>query len=345
MKPWSISVTNTIWSLGMTIGPFIGSSLYNLFPSLPMFASSLAVCLIGCVLIALSAVYFEETLDRNNISVTSIYKKANEIEETTSDIESPSVAKIPLDVAVKPNSGGIYEMLDILKLPNVLRIIIIFSTNTFYAAVLVSLIPFWIASNYEDGGLGFKHHDISDIFIYLTLPQLVLQIILYPIVQKRRGDFWLITRGHCAHIPLFFFLPFAHVFGKNSFTIQKAWITFWLFIRNLASFMNFAVLQRYGNDVISSQKRGKMNGIQITFSSFFQIVGTFLGGWLLSWSETNQLSYPFDYHFDFLLMCIVTMIALTIIYQLKFVNDERTNKLVSENNINDAENFELIDRK
>lgn len=212
---------------------------------------------------------------------------------------------------------------DILALPNVCKIISIFSANTFYAAVLTALIPFWIASKYEDGGLDFQYHDISDIFVYLMIPQIVLQVFLYPMIQKKRGDFWLLTRGHYAHLPLFFLLPFAHIFGKRSFTHQKMWITFWLFIRNLASFMNFAVLQRYGNEVISPQKRGKMNGIQITCSSFFQIIGTFLGGWLLTWSETNKLSYPFNYHFVFILLCLVTLMVISIIYKLKFVDQEK----------------------
>jgi MFS family permease len=329
MKPWSISVTNTIWSLGMTVGPIIGSCVYNVIPEFPMLISSLNVCLIGILLMILSIIYFEETLNNDQGQVVKEHAPSAipDNEDSNDDIELQHVDATNNNTV--PNKA-VFLGSEILGLPNVAKIICIFATNTFYASVLVALIPFWIASKYEDGGLDFKYHDISDIFLYLMLPQIALQIFLYPLIQKRRGDFWLLTRGHFAHIPMFFLLPFAHSLGKGAFLSQKVWITFWLFIRNLASFMNFAVLQRYGNEVISAQKRGKMNGIQITFSSACQIGGTFLGGWLLTWSETNGLSYPFDYHFVFLMLCLVTLCVLKLIYSLKFSDPERT-KILGEN--------------
>jgi MFS family permease len=341
MKPWSISVTNTIWSLGMTIGPIIGASTYNRIPTFPILSSSLAVCLMGCLLLVLSIVYFEETLHTTQHETKEIqtYNKVanrqeDEIKETTSNLELSKIGDDEDDNnnTPIPKPKATPSAMEILSVPNVPRIIAIFSTNTFYTSVLVGLIPFWVASRYEDGGLDFQYRDIADVFVYLTLPQLILQTLLYPMIQKRRGDFWLITRGHYAYLPLFFFLPFAHTFGKNAFTIQKIWITFWLFIRNLASFMNFAVLQRYGNDIISPQKRGRMNGIQITFSSLFQILGTFLGGWLLSWSETNNLPYPFNYHLVFLLMCLVTVVIIVVVSGLKFTDKLKT-KLIGEETI------------
>lgn len=324
LKPWSISVTNTIWSLGMTIGPLIGSCVYNMIPQFPMLVSSLNVCVIGLLLIGLTIYYFEETLNQGSDSQSNIVvalPNPSENEESLEEIELRELDS-PSDTQEK-QQPNIFES-NILKIPNVVRIISIFSVNTFYASVLVALIPFWVASKYEDGGLDFKYHDISDIFIYLMFPQIMLQIFLYPLLQKSRGDFWLLTCGHFAHIPLFLMLPFAHNFGKGYYLPQKVWITFWLFIRNLASFMNFAVLQRYGNEVITAQKRGKMNGIQITVSSAFQIFGTFSGGWLLTWSETNNFSYPFNHHFVFLLMCIITLIITKVIYGIKFSDAQRT---------------------
>jgi MFS family permease len=323
LKPWSISVTNTVWSLGMTIGPIIGSSVYNIFPAYPMFVSSIAVCLIGIILIVLSMIYMEETLGKSTKQEIK-HTELKNVDDTFEEIEVSSATSKSPDTDHMNKEPSRSFGLDVLSLPNVFKIICIFSANTFYASVLVALIPFWIASKYEDGGLDFQYHDISDIFVYLMFPQIILQLFLYPLIQKRRGDFWLITRGHYAHLPLFFLLPFAHSFGKGSFIHQKMWITFWLFVRNLASFMNFAVLQRYGNEVISPLKRGKLNGIQITFSSFFQIIGTFFGGWILTWSETNKLPYPFNYHFVFLLMCGVTLLVITLIYRLKFTDKQRT---------------------
>jgi predicted neutral ceramidase superfamily lipid hydrolase len=88
--------------------------------------------------------------------------------------------------------------------------------------------------------------------------------------------------------------------------------------------MKFAALQKYGNEVISAQKIGMINDIQITFSSEFQIVGTGLGSILLAWLETNNLSNPFNYHFTFLIMLLITLGIIKITYSLKFVVASKT---------------------
>jgi MFS family permease len=99
---------------------------------------------------------------------------------------------------------------------------------------------------------------------------------------------------------MFFLLPLAHSFGSEALLSQKAWIVFWMFVRNFASFMNLTALQRLTNDAIDSDKRGKLNGIQLTFSSGLQIAAPILGGWLLSWSMKSYRVFPFDYHLVFI---------------------------------------------
>jgi len=335
LKSWSISVTNTIWALGMTIGPFIGSHFYMKIEAFPYLASALAVASLGAILFVLSYKYFDETLPNpSQIAVPAPialpdkgFQKLDESEDRADSedvtVEVPTRAKAFSEMTKK-------EQLNyILNIPNISKLIFIFGINTFYAAVIGELIPFWVAAKYEDGGLDFNYKDISHIYLYLTVPQLVLQVFLYPVIQKGRGDFWLLSVGHLAHIPMFFFIPYAHWFGEAAITPQKVWIIFWLFIRNMASFMNFSSLQRFTNDAISGDKRGKLNGFQVTFSSCLQVAGPILGGWLLSMSMEKNYIYPFNYHFVFLLMVAVTIGVISVIYKLKFIDNEKK-KLMGE---------------
>ena len=346
MKAWSISITNTIWALGMTIGPFIGSFFYRLIEGWPYLASALAVASLGTILSLLSMYYFEETL-KPKVEKT----ETGEESEKVIDISKPDIAlkiqnkedstinrkiEINIDEGLdnsidtfkrKANFDSMTKSQQIrymLRVPNIIKLISIFGINTLYAAVVGELIPFWVAAKYVDGGLGFNYGDISQIYLYLTGPQLILQIFLYPILQKGRGDFWLLVVGHLAHIPMFVLLPYGHLFGEGSFLAQKFWIVFWLFIRNIASFMNFSALQRFTNDTIAADKRGKINGFQVTFSSFLQTTGPILGGVLLAWSMSNGLSYPFNYHFVFLLMVLLTIGTLVIVNKLEFFDSQKT---------------------
>lgn len=215
-----------------------------------------------------------------------------------------------------------------MRIPNVIYLISIYSFNTFSAAVLGGLIPFWVAGKYSQGGLDFKYKDIGDLSLYLTAPQLILQIILYPYIQKKRGDYWLLRCGHLLYIPVFCCLPFAHALPSTF--LQKGWIILWMYIRNLSSFMNFAALQKFTNEIISPDNRGKLNGIQVTFSSLGQISGPFIGQWLLSWSLTNEMSFPLDYHLVFIIMIILSCSnILLFISRLQFT-DKTNTKLVSD---------------
>jgi len=329
-KAWSISVTNTIWALGMTCGPFIGSTFYGAIEGYPYLASSAVISLIGFLLTALAWYLFEETLPSKTGKTTAPSSSGSNsapgrgfqrLDE--SGTEDDSTIEITQRIKTFGEMNKAEQLKYILNVPNVSKLIFIFGINTFYAAVIGELVPFWVAAQYKDGGLNFAYKQISAIYLYLTAPQLILQIFLYPTIQKKLGDFWLLSMGHLIHIPMFFMLPYAHLFAEGSGFQQTAWIVFWMFVRNMSSFMNFSALQRFTNDVISGDKRGRLNGFQVTFSSLLQISGPALGGALLSWSMGNGLPYPFNYHLVFLLMCVITVGVLAVIYRLVFVDDKR----------------------
>jgi len=321
LKSWSISVTNSIWSLGTITGPIFGSLLYKSIDSFPILGSAIAVGLVGALLLPLCYYYIDETLPAKAPQHTNQHQR---LPNDDKDIEMHSRDDSSELLNHPPKSDSV------LAVPNVAKLITVFSFSTFFATVFGGLIIFWVSAKYEDGGLDFEYKQISHIFMYFTAPQILMQILGYPLIQKKVGDYAMLNWGHLVQIPVFLLIPFAHAFGKGAFTEQKIYIVFWLFIRNMASFMNFSALQRFTNDVVSADKRGRMNGIQVTCSSGLQILGPFLGKWLLSWSMTNGMGYPFDYHFVFLLMCIITMGILSVIYSLKFT-DESKKKLIGEN--------------
>jgi len=290
----------------------------------------------------LSHFFMEETLGKKKPGQKEAEMKPKptpEKEFPVSELDRSIDEEAPKDLEKKRLTGQEFGSLSkrdqisyMFNQPNITKLIFIFGINTFYAAVIGELIPFWVAAKYKDGGLGFDYHDISHVYVFLTFPQLILQIFLYPYLQKGRGDFWLLTVGHIAHIPMFFFLPFGHMFGDGATLAQKTWIIWWHFVRNVASFMNFSALQRFTNDCIAADKRGKINGFQITFSSMLQTAGPILGGFVLSWSMANGWPYPFNYHLVFLLMVLITLFVLKIIYKLDFVDKDRK-KIKGEDSI------------
>jgi MFS family permease len=69
-KSWSISVTNTVWALGATLGPPLGTLTYDSIPGTKILSSTIAICSIGIALTIASAFFFEETLIKKEPTVT-----------------------------------------------------------------------------------------------------------------------------------------------------------------------------------------------------------------------------------------------------------------------------------
>jgi MFS family permease len=328
-KSWSISVTNTIWSTGTILGPVFGSVLYNRVfgRSYPMMLSSIVMAIIGLILIPFSLHFFEETLPDRSSHQPLPSDDTNDKESINNSLEeSPLPKNISASASASASSLGY-----LMRIPNVGKLILAFSFNTFLATLFSGLLIFWVSAKYEDGGLDFNYNDISQIFLYFIVPQLILQIILYPLFQTKFGDFTLLTTGHWIYIPMFLCLPFAHNMG-NSYGIKKLYIVFWLFIRNMASFMNFSALQRFTNDIILPENRGKVYGLQGTVASSLQIFAPLIGKGILSITMISHFPFPFDYHFVFILLSVMTLFILSRIYKLRFQDNEKM-KLIGETGV------------
>jgi hypothetical protein len=279
-KTFSVAITNTFWALGSNLGPFIGAVLYT--PSLvhPQQNGAFVIAILGISTIPL-AQYF--------------LKNAPEI------------------VSINPKICG-QSWVSLLKQAKLSSLIFIYALNIFFSSELAEIIPYWASAERAHGGLGYDYFNISKIYFYMLFPQVIIQLIMYPIMQKMKGDTWILWVGHAVHVVTFIALP-----STASLVHQKleiAWIVTWITLRNIASFVNFATLQKVSNDVVQFEDRGKLNAIQMMVSSLFQIFGMFMGGWLISYTMTAGFKFPFNYYLVFLLLSLISGFIFILIHQL-----------------------------
>jgi len=219
----------------------------------------------------------------------------------------------PEIVSINPTVRG-QSSVSLLKQPKLRSLIFIFALNTFFSSVLAEIIPYWTSAERAHGGLGYDYFNISKIYFYMLFPQVIIQLIMYPIMQKMKGDTWILWLGNAVHVVTFIALP-----STASLVHQKmeiAWIVTWITLRNIASFVNFATLQKVSNDVVRFEDRGKLNAIQMMVSSLFQIFGMFMGGWLISYTMTAGFKFPFNYYLVFLLLSLISGFIFILIHQL-----------------------------
>jgi MFS family permease len=217
----------------------------------------------------------------------------------------------------KINKSRLKEIIEIMLLPQVAKLITIYSINTFFVTMIAECIPIWLSSPIEKGGLGFSSQDIGNVFLFLGLPVTLGQIFLYPCICKWKGEYAALKWGNILVIPASLALPYGNLVAYEDKTYQMLYVATALFARSMACFMFFSSLQKFTNDSVPSHFRGRVNGLSMALGSGVLIVGPIFGGATLSWSMNNGYTFPFNYHLVFMVGSVVSLISLYLVYNLK----------------------------
>ncbi|CAH1768179.1 13673_t:CDS:2 [Entrophospora sp. SA101] len=147
----------------------------------------------------------------------------------------------------------------------------------------------------KDGGLGYSSIKLAQSLALMGIIQLVSQFLIYP---------WLRTKVDL--IKLYHITLISYVI---------CYLLFPLLNRLKKSFMNLPLESEYGDDdeivnnSASSETLGTVNGIGQTSSAFVRAIGPASSGSLWSWSLTNNLSFPFNDCFVFIVMSLTALIG------------------------------------
>lgn len=318
LQYWSISITGSFWMIGNSIGPFIGSAFLDFIPSHPYLMSGIAVSSVGWLCLILALVFIRETLT----------EKEGYMEF---DPDFTELADMSLDVSAsfQPASSHQEKFFSYIKRKSVIPLLAINTVNLFCTTTLGDTLPLWLSAKTRNGGLHLGPDEIGHIFAVLGPFQLLIQVVLYPIIAKAKGDVWILRVFSTAMIPIYFILPLANsLFGHADPIWAKAYVSGLLGVRYLCLFVIFSSLQKIMNSSVRPELRGKLNGVAQTVASVVQIFGSYFGSVLIAWSMNNTLTYPFNHHFLFVLLACVNILSLVFfVYRIEPENDNFLDQL------------------
>ena len=152
---------------------------------------------------------------------------------------------------------------------------------------------------------------LAHIFAFLGPFQLMIQVMIYPIIAKAKGDAWIMKVFSTAMLPIYLIIPMTTPLFAHAPAIQaKVFLTLLLGVRYLCLFVIFSTLQKIMNSSVKPEVRGKLNGVAQTVASIVQILGSYFGSVLIAWSMNNKLKYPFNHHCLFVVLAIINLISL-----------------------------------
>lgn len=354
-KSLTVSIGNSFWQLGSSVGAFIGGHFLNLGSSQPFLAPGLVTTGISAISIPIILFGLRETLKKEELSEEDPeYKRGLKPKEASPDLEMstsvsvkspdtnrseestlivvdpltsatlnrrrasgpPKKAQVKNNLSKKPaavvHELGFWEDLkEIFDTPNLVKAILAYSIFIYFQSLMSQTISNWLNAPFDKGGFDMEAREVGNIMAITGIPQLILQVALYSFFANKYGDVTLTVWVTVINIPSFLAFPLGRtIFTRDEkFFATVYFMVFWL-IRVSVSSLGYSALQRIINDSVRMSKRGRVNGWLASISSVSQGLGPPIGGSMVAWSLNNNLGFPFDYYFVFMLNSLVCVFML-----------------------------------
>lgn len=309
-KSWSISFVNASWALGFIIGPLFSHHINQEYPLFEdqFTAPSLGITIIGGSLVLLSLLLFKESLPAQH-QYQQIQPQGNRITNSIGQLDT---------------RNEYIQLSHVLKIKNTAKLLAIFAIMILVQSGFDQLVFAWmnkIGFRWRKGDAIFNNELILNTYQLLSVILIVLQAIIYPTLQKLYGDYRILRSGHKVLLSAVISILFTRIFFSQEHPAKQiTWVILCMLIKNMAIFMIFSAVQRFTNDIVSGNKRGKFNGCHIGLASSLLFTQP-LGQQILHWSMVHkQHIFPFNYSLVFLLTCGMVWVSLSIVYNLVFAD-------------------------
>lgn len=294
-----MSIIAATWGLGNVIGPALGGALsqYDLCeadpsqcPKFPFLQPNL-VCAAAAA-VGFAAVYIflpddgralrakKSNPEEHDQAVLRAGTSTSDRDATNATAATPSVRRPMTMVAFY----GFVALTDI---------------------IVMEIFPLLCYAPRDSGGLAIDTQSVGYVLSVGGFALVFFQLFIFPPISRRipLHRLCLISCTLCA--PIYALQPFVTLFSDDSLMLAALMLQTSLlrFATGTTFTCTFALL----NNCVPSDARGRMQGIAMTVGSIARGVGPTLGAELFAWSLTNNLPFPFDVHFAYL---VVTCLAL-----------------------------------
>ncbi|CAL1396816.1 unnamed protein product [Linum trigynum] len=228
----------------------------NLFGRFPYLLPSLAISIITLA-VTIASLWIPETLHFHN-------------EERTS-IDDPCEAPETADASGGDGDGNrAAAEQSLLRNWPLMSAIIVYCVFSLHDMAYSEIFSLWAVSPRKLGGLGYSTTNVGEVLSVSGLGLLLLQLSLYPYMEKRLGP-----------------VMVSRLVGFEGFTLNLL-LNCASLLKNILAVSISTGLSILQNKAVDQHQRGAANGIAMTAMSLFIAIGPAGGGALLSWAESRQ---------------------------------------------------------
>uniref|UniRef100_A0A7M5VAK4 Uncharacterized protein n=1 Tax=Clytia hemisphaerica TaxID=252671 RepID=A0A7M5VAK4_9CNID len=198
--------------------------------------------------------------------------------------------------------------------------------NVVVLIVMLEMIPLFLATEKQYGGLAYDQKHIGTVLLIAAIPILPIELTLILKIVKvngpRNGLIWS-SVGQMIFIPL---LPLIH--HIQNATVQLVMVILYIFIMNGIIFSLFYIsFSSALLNIVKPTEMGILSGIGMCNASLARIFGPAIFGPMYSWSLKNKeyrdpkdgmvhftsLGFPLDIYFVFISLSFISFCTILLI--------------------------------
>ncbi|CAN1298535.1 Protein ZINC INDUCED FACILITATOR-LIKE 1 [Linum perenne] len=297
-----LSTVSTAWGIGLIIGPALGGflsqpaekypnvfsedSLFGRFPYLlPTVAISLITLGVTIASFWLPTIFStQETLHVHKDKRTQHedeYERRSAMELNKPAVEQSLLKNWPLVSSiivycVFALHDMAYSEVNLSLLPMMENVI---------SVHILQIFSLWAVSPRDLGGLGYSTTDVGEVLSISGLGLLLVQLALYPYMERLLGPVMVSRIAAVLSIPLLASYPLLARFEGLTLHLLLNCASV---LKNLLSVSIATGMTILQNKAVDQHQRGAANGIAMTAMSLFKAFGPAGGGAMFSWGETRQ---------------------------------------------------------
>ena len=180
---------------------------------------------------------------------------------------------------------------------------IIYCFHSFNAIAMSEVYPLWLLSGQNDGGLNLTASYIGTIISFVGFSLLIFQAFVYPWLAKRYSVTDLMKHSMLGLAPCVFLTPFLSALDSN---VAVVLCTILRCIQMCLVMCMFTATFLAINNASDDGNRGASNGLAMLIGSVSKGLGPIVASVLFAWSINNDNVFPFDHHFIFFVISILT---------------------------------------
>ncbi|CAN1139729.1 Protein ZINC INDUCED FACILITATOR-LIKE 1 [Linum perenne] len=287
-----LSTVSTAWGIGLIIGPALGGFLSqpaekypnvfsedSLFGRFPYLLPTVAISLITLG-VTIASFWLPETLHVHKDKRTQHEDSYDALETASGGDGSKEYERRS---AMELNKPAVEQSL--LKNWPLVSSIIVYCVFALHDMAYSEIFSLWAVSPRDLGGLGYSTTDVGEVLSISGLGLLLVQLALYPYMERLLGPVMVSRIAAVLSIPLLASYPLLARFEGLTLHLLLNCASV---LKNLLSVSIATGMTILQNKAVDQHQRGAANGIAMTAMSLFKAFGPAGGGAMFSWGETRQ---------------------------------------------------------